>query len=61
MSVAVVIIAFVLIAVGGVAVARADWAVAPHGRAGFFERLWVVLPAAVLLLLLGLTAVEVWS
>lgn len=50
------IIASVLVAVAGGLVARADWAVAPKGRAGIFERLWVVLPAAFLVLLVALAA-----
>jgi len=61
MSAAAFVVAFVLIVVGGGVVARADWAVAPRGRAGVLERLWVILPAAFLLVLLALTAVEVWS
>ena len=48
------IIASVLVAVAGGLVARADWAVAPKGRSGLFERLWVVLPAGFLVLLIAL-------
>lgn len=61
MPTAAFVIAFVLIVAGGGVVARADWAVAPRGRAGFLERLWVVLPAAFLVLLLALAAMEVWA
>lgn len=56
MSVVALVIAVALIAVGGGMVARADWAVAPKGRAGFAERLWVILPAAFLVLLVVFTA-----
>jgi hypothetical protein len=55
------IIASVLVAVAGGLVARADWAVAPKGRAGLLERLWVVLPAGFLILLIALAARTVFS
>jgi hypothetical protein len=61
MSLAALLIAFALIVVSGSLVARADWRVAPRGRAGALERLWVILPAAFLVLLLVLTARTVWS
>lgn len=54
------IAALVLIVVAGGLVARADWAVAPRGRGGALERLWVVLPAAFLVLLLVLVGRVVW-
>ncbi len=56
MAVFALIVASVLVVVAGGLVARADWAVAPTGRTGLFERLWVVLPAGFLVLLLVLTA-----
>lgn len=59
MALTALIIAFVLIAVGGGLVARADWAVVPRGRSGVVERLWVVLPAAFLVALIVLAAREV--
>lgn len=55
------IIASVLIIVAGGLVARADWALVPRGRAGGFERLWVVLPAAFLLVLIAFAAQRVFS
>ena len=48
------IAALILIVLAGGVVARSDWAVAPRGRGGALERLWVVLPAGFLVLLLVL-------
>lgn len=56
MSVAALVIASLLILVGGTLVARSDWRVAPRGRAGALERLWVILPAAFLVILLVFAA-----
>jgi hypothetical protein len=56
MEIAALVVATTLIAVGGTLVARSDWSVAPRGRAGVVERLWVVLPAAFLVLLVVLAA-----
>lgn len=53
------IIASAMVAVAGGLVARADWAVAPKGRSGGWERLWIVLPAAFLVLLIVLAARKV--
>jgi hypothetical protein len=53
------IIASVMIVAAGGLVARADWALVPKGRTGGFERLWVILPATFLLLLIVLAAREV--
>ena len=60
-SAVAMVIALILIFAGGAVVARADWAVTPRGRAGLLERLWVLLPAAFLLVLLALAAREVWA
>jgi hypothetical protein len=54
------IAALILIVAAGGAVARADWAVTPHGRGGALERLWVALPAGFLVLLLVLVGRVVW-
>lgn len=54
------IAALVMIVLAGGLVARADWAVAPRGRAGILERLWVVLPAGFLVLLLVLAGRAAW-
>lgn len=54
------IAALILIAAAGGIVARADWAVAPRGRGGALERLWVVLPAGFLVVLLVLVGLVVW-
>lgn len=59
MALIALIIASAMVAVAGGMVARADWAVAPKGRSGGWERLWVVLPAAFLVLLVVLAAREV--
>lgn len=54
------IAAMVLIVVAGGLVARADWSVAPRGRGGALERLWVALPAGFLVLLIVLVGRDVW-
>jgi hypothetical protein len=54
------IVALILIVVAGALVARADWAVTPRGREGALERLWVALPAGLLVLLLVLVGRAVW-
>ena len=59
MALIALIIATAMVAVAGGLVARADWAVAPKGRGGVFERLWVVLPAGFLVLLIVLAARQV--
>ncbi len=56
MALIALIIASAMVAVAGGLVARADWSVVPRGRAGVFERLWVILPAAFLVLLIVLAA-----
>ena len=56
MSVAALVISALLIIGAGGIVARADWALAPRGREGIFERLWVILPAGFLVLLLVFAA-----
>jgi len=61
MSLAALLIAFGLIAVGATLVAAGDWRVAPRGRAGALERLWVILPVAFLVVLLAFSARAVWS
>ena len=57
---AALVLAGILIAVGGLAVARADWAVVPEGRRQLQERVWVILPAAFLVALLVFAAREVF-
>jgi hypothetical protein len=61
MSLAALLIACGLVVAGGTLVAVADWRVTPRGRSGMLERLWVILPAAFLVLLLVLAAREAWS
>ena len=61
MALTALIIAATMIALAGGMVARADWAVAPRGRGGGWERLWVVLPAAFLVLLIVLAARRVFA
>lgn len=61
MELTALIIASVMILVGGGMVARSDWAVLPKADGGPWERVWVVLPAAFLLLLIGLSAAKVLS
>ncbi len=56
MSVVTLVIAAGLITIAGGLVARSDLRVAPRGRAGTLERLWVLLPAAFLVLLVVLAA-----
>lgn len=59
MALIALLIASAMVALAGGLVARADWAAAPKGRAGGWERLWVMLPAAFLVLLVVLAAREV--
>ena len=59
MALIALIIASAMVAVAGGLVARADWSVVPRGRAGVLERLWVILPAAFLVLLIVLAARKV--
>ena len=54
------IAALILIVLAGGLVARGDWRVAPRGRTGALERLWVVLPAGLLVLLLVLAGRAAW-
>ena len=54
------IAALILVVLAGGLVAHADWRVAPRGRAGALERLWVVLPAGFLVLLLVLAGRAAW-
>jgi hypothetical protein len=61
MALIALIIATVMVAVAGGLVARADWAVAPKGRSGRWERLWVVLPAGFLVVLVVLAARTVFA
>ena len=61
MALIALIIATVMVAVAGGLVARADWAVAPKGRGGSWERLWVVLPAGFLVVLVVLAARTVFA
>jgi hypothetical protein len=55
---AALVLAGVLIAVGGLAVARADWAALPGGRRNLQERVWVILPVVFVLTLLVFAARE---
>jgi hypothetical protein len=59
-DVAVFIVAAVLVLTGGALVLRSEWAVAPAGRSGLLERLWIILPAAFLVLVLVLSARRGW-
>ncbi len=59
-EIAVFIVAAVLVLTGAAFVLRSEWAVAPTGRSGLLERLWIILPAAFLVLLLVLSARQGW-
>jgi hypothetical protein len=59
-EIAVFIVAAVLVLTGAALVLRSEWAVAPAGRSGVLERLWIILPAAFLVLLLVLSARQGW-